>query len=265
MNTFNFQRFLRVIGNDLLLLNGRRVAMITLALMGLGLLYYVTNVATASDPGQEPMSHAMFPILLLLGGSIFTSMIYADLHHPLERFHYLTLPVSNLERFLSRYLITAPFYYVYAVVVFYVFELIAAAVIAAGWDLTFVPMDLGNDFMKMVSIGYFASHALMYTGAIYFRSYAFIRTQASLAGLWLACIVMAGGTIRLLYWDMFEPFTFFEIKPEAEGNVNIGLPAFLDVESGWTLLHKAIATAVLAWVLFLGYLGLRHHEVQDGL
>jgi hypothetical protein len=29
--------------------------------------------------------------------------------------------------------------------------------------------------------------------------------------------------------------------------------------------HKLLALAVVAWTLFLGYLGLRHHEVKDGL
>jgi hypothetical protein len=263
MNTFNWQRFLRVIGNDLMLLNARRVAMITLGLMGSFLLFYMSNVGEpeAANAAREPMSYVMFPILLIGGGIIFTSTIYGDMHHPLERFQYLTLPVSSLERFVSRYLITGPFYYVYAVIVFYVFEWIAALIIRLTWDLTFMPFDLGSDAIKVASILYFAAHAVMYTGAIYSRSHALIRTGATLFALWAVCVLLMLGTMRILYWDSFE--SFFVAKPDAR--IDIRVPEFLNFEGSWTLLHKAIAIVLFAWVLFLGYLGLRYHEVQDGL
>ena len=64
--------------------------------------------------------------MLIVGGLICTSTIFADLHHPLQRFHYLTLPCSNLERFLSRYLLSAPLYYLYVLVAYAILDWVAA-------------------------------------------------------------------------------------------------------------------------------------------
>src|SRR5688572_7721339 len=111
MSSFSWPRFQRVFANDLLQ-QWRKIWIGTLALAGSGLVAYLTNV----DPQaavRPTLYEALFPTALLGGGLIFASTIFADLHHPLRRFHYLTLPCSNLERFLSRYLLTGPIFYLY--------------------------------------------------------------------------------------------------------------------------------------------------------
>lgn len=259
MNTFDMARFIRIFTNDLFLLKAPRVAMATLAVMGLGLLTYYTN---AQEPGlaDAPMSNVLFPILLLGGGLIFTSIIYGDMHHPLERFHYLTLPCSNLERFLSRYLITAPLYYVYALAVYFVFELIAKTLFWLLFEVTFVPFEPFNENNRNFTIGYFGVHAVVYTGAIYFRSYALIKTCASYFALSAMIGLVFFVTLRILFWDNF--ISLFRLAPEAYINMET---RFIFMEGGPTLVHKLGLTAFLLWVLFLGYMGLRDHEVQDGL
>ena len=93
----------------------------TLALAGLGLIAYLTNLEPQA--AAKPALYAvLFPIVLIGGGLVFTSTIFADLHHPLQRFHFLTLPCSNLERFISRYLLSAPLYYLYVLVLYAVFD-----------------------------------------------------------------------------------------------------------------------------------------------
>jgi hypothetical protein len=263
MNLFAPQRFLRVFVNDLILLRGRRIAMVTLALMGLGLLVYFLSFSAASAaPNAQPLWILLFPVLLLGAGLVFTSVIYGDMHHPLERFHYLTLPCSNLERFISRYLITAPLFYLYALVFYFVLDFVARALMSALFELTLPPFDLGNQFVREFSIIYFAAHAVMYTGAIYFRSYALIRTGASLFGLWLGCIALMFVSVRILYADQFVSF----LQPKPEFYIDIQPPAFFRaMEDGWEWTHKLLAFALVVWVLFLGYLGLRHYEVKDGL
>src|SRR5690606_14860576 len=98
VDTFNLQRFFHVLIGNLILLHARKIGFASLGLAGIGLICYAVNVsAEQGDNGEVAM--VMFGILLLGGGSIFTSMIYNDMHHPLERFQYLMLPCSNLERF----------------------------------------------------------------------------------------------------------------------------------------------------------------------
>lgn len=257
MNTFAWPRFIRVFANDLILLKARRIAMASLALIGLGLLVYLTSVPGAR-PGVVEPSLYLFPILLLGGGLVFTSIIYGDMHHPLERFHYLTLPCSNLERFVSRYLITAPLYYVYALVLYFVFEQIAKLLCLWLFDATFEPFDPADLADRSFTLAFFVAHAVVYAGAIWFRSFALVKTAASLFGLWLALTLVFSLTMRLVFWDSF--ISLFELRPDVYINLNI---PFMSEEPA--LAHKSLLFAAALWVLFLGYLGLRDHEVQDGL
>ncbi len=261
---FDWRRFSRVFLNDLRLLLGRRIAFASLGLAGIGLIVYLSSV-TEVPADNMSLSLILFGVLLSGGGQVFTSVIYSDMHHPLERFHYLMLPCSNLERFLSRYLITAPLYLVYAIVLFKVFEVAANFMIVTLFEAQPVPpLDLGSDAAKLIVLGYFFSHVFVYCAAIWFRSYALIKLMATGFILWLACAILLFLAIRILYWDSF--ISFFEVNPEGPyPNINLGPRTFTDDEGNLLWWAKTAIAAVLAWVLFLAYLGLKEHEVQDGL
>jgi hypothetical protein len=260
MDIFNWQRFLRVFFNDLLLLQARRIGVASLGLMGVGILVYVTNVTEIPDANQG-VGIVTFLILLIGGGSIFTSMIFNDMHHPLERFHYLMLPCSNLERFVSRYLITAPLFLVYAVVLFKVFEVIANFICSLLWYGDTVPVvDFGNEEIRHGILGFFVGHVFVFTGAIWFRSYSLIKTMMASFVFWSALGAVFFIALRIFYWDSF--ISWFETNPEGP---YINGEALTFGEDGIFWYHKLLLAAFLLWVLFLAYKGLEEHEVQDGL
>jgi hypothetical protein len=259
---FNWQRFVRVFLNDLTLLQARRIGFATLGLVGIGLIAYLSNASEAPGANQE-VALVTFAILLIGGGQIFTSVIFNDMHHPLERFQYLMLPCSNLERFVSRYLITAPLYLVYAIVLFKVFEFVANFAIVALFDVPAVPvLDLGAERAQSVMVGYVATHVFVYAAAIWFRSYALIKLWATSSVLWIICGVLAFLAVRIFYWDSF--ISFFEMNP-AGPYPNIDAQFMFDERGTPTTWVKALFGAFLVWVMFLAYLGLKEHEVQDGL
>lgn len=260
MNYFDMSRFFRVLGNDLVLLELRRILFASVGLMAIGVLIYLTNVNAPANE-DDPIAGALFGALLLGGGMIFTSMIFNDMHHPLERFHYLTLPCSNLERFLSRYLITAPLYLVYSIVLFSVFEVLANLVCSILQDGATVPLlNLGSDQVRALMLAYFICHVFVFTGAVWFRSYALIKTLFASFVFWSAFGVVAFVAMRIIYWESF--MSFFQMNPEGPypnyASLQIG-------EDGWMWYHKLLLTAFLLWTLFLAFLGLKEHEVQDGL
>ena len=80
-----------------------------------------------SDLSDEAktFSVGIFFIYIVVGGAIFTSVIFSDMHHPLERFQFLTLPCSQVERFASKYLVTGPLFLVYGLVLSWLFVLVA--------------------------------------------------------------------------------------------------------------------------------------------
>jgi len=120
VNHFSWPRFVLLLRNDVLE-QWRKIWIATLALAGVGLLVYILNVEPRA--AVKPAIYAgLFPYVLIAGGLIFTSLIFADLHHPLQRFRFLTLPCSNLERFLSRYLLSAPLFYLYVLATYAAFD-----------------------------------------------------------------------------------------------------------------------------------------------
>lgn len=261
---FNWQRFIRVFINDLYLLQGRRIAFTSLGLIAIGIMVYFLSASQPPDVPQQ-FAFGMFAALLGFGGLIFTSMIFNDMHHPLERFQYLMLPCSNLERFVSRYLITAPLFIVYATLLYKVFEFVANFLIEIVYETPGIPpLDIGSERTRYLFIGYLALHVFSFTGAIWFRSYAFIKTQVAGLMFWLAWIALMAVTIRILYWDSF--IGLFEINPEGPfPNIVFDAEYFFDAEEKLRPWVKVATAAFLGWFLFLAYLGLDEHEVQDGL
>ena len=252
MNLLQWPRFLHVLRNDLLL-HWKKIWIATLALAGAGLVAYLTNV----DPGaaaRPALYLGFFSFVLIGGGLIFTSTMFADMHHPLQRFHYLTLPCSNLERFLSRYLLSAPLYYLYVLIAYALFDWVAAVIAHALMGTRAAAFAPFEPQMLQVALQYFCLHALMFAGAIYFRSHTVIKTLLSFVLIGFGLVVLLLVTVRIVYWDYFETL-FMPVQ-------SVIPPPILDVPPyAWT-----VAGLVLSlWVLFIAYQCLREHEVQGDL
>jgi hypothetical protein len=251
MSNFDWPRFERVFCNDLLQ-QWKRIWIATLALAGTGLIAYLTNV----DPqaAVRPALYALlFPVVLIGGGLIFTSTIFSDLHHPLQRFHYLTLPCSSLERFLSRYLLSAPLYYLHVLVAYAVFDRLAAAIAGVMMDKSAAAFAPFEPRMLQLTLAYFGLHALMFGGAIYFRSHALIKTMLCAALIGFGLVLAQLAAVRIFFWDYFP--TLWPVETTAPIRLFV-LPQ--PVQAGaWILL--------CLWGLFIAYRCLREHEVQREL
>jgi hypothetical protein len=105
-----------------------------------------------------------------------------------------------------------------------------------------------------VILSYLWLHSLAFAGAIRFRNFALARTAAFA----FACLTLLGLVgllaVRILYRDIFTGF----LQPT--GTIHAALLAQVQP---WQL---TAASSILAlWVLYLGWLYLGDHEVQDGL
>jgi hypothetical protein len=251
MNDFQWPRFLNVLRNDLLQ-QWKKIWIASLALAGLGLIVYLTNV----EPRAENLADlylGLLPSVLFGGGLLFTSTVFADLHHPLQKFHYLTLPCSNLERFLSRYLLSAPLYVLYVLVAFVLFDWVAAGISQAllGARATaFIAFDPAE--LRSMIAHFLLLQALMFLGAVFFRSHVLIKTVLSVALIVLALTVIALVSVRLFFWSYFVSL----FQPAG----NIPLPLSIPSQAFW-----AAGIGFFMWVLFLASQCLREHEVQGEL
>lgn len=251
MSEFVLSRFARELRNDLAA-NARGIVIATLAFISIGTLIYLTNVSGESDNGMNTADF-LFGVLLVGGGLMVTSLSWSDIHHPLGRYQTLMLPVSALERFAARWLLTGPLWCLYCIVVFRVFETLANALCLQLQGATMPPLQPGSDSSHLAFAMFFALQPLAFAGAIRFRNYALIRTALLGSAAYVVLAIIASVAVRLVYWDFFD--SLFETEAP------IRLPLFALVPLVFNML---VALADL-WVLYLAWLLLNDHEVRDGV
>jgi hypothetical protein len=256
MNFFSRSRFQRLFLNDLMIY-GKKVLIVSAGGFVVGLLVYFLSVSgtsvSSTDDGVLALYRWLFPIGLLLGGFVLTSMIFNDMHHPVERYFYLMQPVSNFERLLSRYLISGPLFYLYFVVAYFLFEVLARALSLYFMEKSAQFFEFNDLVVKLASHIFFAGHVVVLLGAIYFRSYSLIKTKLALTALGLACMVVLWFSMRLIFWDYFP--SLFSLVPREEGPGTSFNPA------AWpSYIYRATEVAVYVWVLFVAYAALKDHE-----
>jgi hypothetical protein len=254
-NVFSLARFRRVLLNDALAM-GRWFLYGALVLLALTALVYLISF----DPGRltqdPPARELVFTWFVLGAGTLGTSVAFRDMHHPLERYQYLMLPVSNLERFLSRYVLTGPVFMLYAVLVFTAAD--AAGNVLAWWfrDLReppFSPLS-GNSLLAMRV--YVVVHAVNMTGAICFRSFALPKTL-----IWVSIVSLGVTAVVYVSMRIFYAGSFVFSRIEAVEPIRLHLlPIFA---ASW--LNYLVVAAFVLWVLFVAYRCLRAHQVQDEL
>lgn len=119
----------------------------------------------------------MYIFLLWLGGSIFTSTIFADLSDRKKAILPLTLPVSHLERFVVAWLYTFPIFLIVANICFFAVD----GLILSMSHPTVEPNRLLNLFDNktpgaLAFILFALFQIVCFWGAIYFKRLHFIKT-----------------------------------------------------------------------------------------
>jgi hypothetical protein len=230
----------------------RKIWIATLALAGIGLVALLFNL-DARAAGKPELYQMLFPVALIGAGLVFTSTIFADLHDPAQRAHFLTFPCSNLERFVSRYFLSGPLYLVYALIVYAAVDVVAALLANTAMGTSAAASSPFERGMLQVALAYFGLHALMFGGAIYFRSHALIKTLLSVVTIWFGLVFTQLVALRIFYWNYFT--TLLPVESA------MPRPAFVPEPA----LMLAAGCVLFVWVLYIAYQCLREQELQREL
>lgn len=202
------------------------------------------------------ISQGIFAACLMIVGLVMTSMSFRDMHHPLERYRYLMLPVSNFERYLGRYLLTGPLYVLFMLVAFTIMDGVGNLVTHLVLNVTEPRFDQFSRITGYIICGYLACHVLMFTGAIAFRSWALIKTALTVLGVQFSTMLAGYIAARIFYPGSFDWNRF---SPAREMKLML-TPQFAEK---WMNISVGILFA--AWILYVAYRCLKAHEVQDEL
>ncbi|MBS1528581.1 MAG: hypothetical protein JST19_23245, partial [Bacteroidetes bacterium] len=127
------------------------------------------------DPPDTGLQTAMYVVVMLVAGTLFTSTVFSDFGHKSKAIPALTLPATAFEKFLVGW--------VYSYVIFLLLYTCAfyAALIGLGsfkhWNVNqhFSIFSLRQNGSYMVLIIYSMLHAIALFGAIFFNKLHFIK------------------------------------------------------------------------------------------
>ncbi len=179
-DTFDLQRLSHLIMNDL------RIHAKTILIASAALV-----VCFALLPFHVTGNSASYFFILYTGGFIISSSAFNDLHDNLKAHLYLTLPCSNLERFLNKWLLTSIGYAIGLLIVYYLFSLLSSAVNLMAYNQRVNPLNILQPDL-WIGIGkYIILQSVVFLGAIIFKKQALLKTTLAVGGFFLALSVFS--------------------------------------------------------------------------
>lgn len=193
----------------------------------------------------------IFYFFLLFSGTIFTSSMFSDLGDKKKAAITLTLPVSNLERFLVLWLYSLVIFQLVFVICFY------------GIGAIFFEINGPDDHHKLLNIWaetpgaynaffmFCVLHAISFLGAVSFRKLHFIKTALVLFVFLYLLYLISQPMVKVLLnlsdavSNPFNSITIFELN---ENNAKI--PVSIDDPESLTVIKSVLMlfTTLILWV-----------------
>mgnify|MGYP003575220873 FL=1 len=137
----------------------------------------------------QPDVTAEFLAIFYIGGLIVTSLAFNNLHRSESAALYLNLPASNLEKFLSRWLLTSFVYAFTMLLVYYILSFMSAMLLEPSKNI------IHSSVWHHVA-NYLLIQPLFLFGAIAFKRYAFLKTILSM----FTCVIILMIAVLLMMW-----------------------------------------------------------------
>jgi hypothetical protein len=196
---FSPRRFGRLLIADLHA--GSRGMLVTAgAILGVLLLINVVSVGSAE---RWDFHRVFFPLTLLVGGHVATSLAFTALHDKTLGYRYLTQPGSSLEKFTVKLVLTAAGWPILALIAYEAFSFLAAGLTTALFGRAHALFDPTDAEVWTTLRLYLATQAVTLYGAVRFRKLALIKTSLAAAALGLALLIAGVATARIVFGPYF--------------------------------------------------------------
>ncbi len=231
----NFNRIFYLIRNEIAS-NYKKIFTVFGAVAG---ILFLNSISRFYKPSANT-SGGWFGIILIIGGLIYTSNIFKDLHHPQKGIHYLMQPASITEKFLAKLLMVSAGYSLTVIVFMFLFSAMMSglSLIFFGYGQTlFNPFT--NDVGWMI-LNYIIIQSVFLLGSVYFKRSAFFKTILAI----FIFIILIGLTgiffIRIVYHDFFGKFI-------TGGNMSLNFPEITGYFNDIILKYLPGIVKILYW------------------
>ncbi len=206
-----------------------------------GSLLVLSLLVAYFQPANLAALTGLYFTVMFIGGYIFTSNIFGELHHAQRSYQYLTLPVSTTERLFSAWIITAIVFPVIAVLSMALIVLIANLVMNFTFDVTPFQSVFSKGSWTSVKV-YMVTQSVFLLGAAYFRKNNFLKT------------VLALFVVSVIFQIVIVTTAYFVFSPFAEeGAFNIGPQHMSQQMENVFLTHVPATARVIFWYLTIPF------------
>ncbi|MDQ3537007.1 MAG: hypothetical protein M3421_15425 [Bacteroidota bacterium] len=161
----------------------------------IGILLLISISVAYFNPQNLGGLQEVYITVFYLAGFMFTSKIFYELHSPNRSFAFLTLPVSNIEKLIGAWLITAPLFAL--VYLLFIFILTSISSLIAGHSSA---LEIIFNRETLESIGlYLVLHSIFFLGACTFKGNNFLKTLLWIFLFMMAVLIFAGLLFLLLF------------------------------------------------------------------
>jgi len=197
---FNPSRFWLLLKKDVIE-NYRIIGLIILSAIVIAILAFFANP-------ERDFYEEFFPAAMLIAGFIFASMSFNELHSKDQRHVYLSLPASNLEKFLSKLFLSTVGFALALSLIFWIFSVVFSPLVA---NTLGTQLDAFNPLAEnpWLAIRLFVVlQSIFLLGSVYFNHYAFVKTNGALLLLAIILVIIFYLLARTILATYFEGWTF---------------------------------------------------------
>ncbi len=166
-----------------------------------GTLLVISLLVAYFEPQATAGLITGYIVVLFIGGYIFSSNIFNELHQYQKSYAFLTLPVSTTERLAGAWLLTGILYPVVAVLSIGLIVFLANLIMHLNFDLAPFRSIFSENHITALKV-YVVTQSLFLLGAAYFRKNNFLKTLLAVF-VFLSIINIYSS---LLGWALFNNF-----------------------------------------------------------
>jgi hypothetical protein len=189
-DNFNINRLYLLIQRQLVV-NKKNLLIAFAACFGTILTIFLLTIYSSGTIIYQPLIALSF-VVIYVGGFIFTSIGFNELHTPDKAYQYLTLPATTLEKLSSVWLLTSIIYIAVSLVIICILALIGnlfAIIIGVGTQG--INSLFQFPILNLVWI-YLVAQTIFLLGSCYFRKNNFLKTLLTLFVVCFALSIYTG-------------------------------------------------------------------------
>lgn len=255
---FSFPRLGLLLRNDIAS-SWKRILYATLGLLILMTILYFIQVQDVVEHGSiPPFFSEWFGTLLMIGGFILSSYAFYELSHKEKAMSFFMVPASQLEKWLSRFLLTSIGFALYFWLSFGLISLISEGLSMMIFGAKLGSFEWTGETTWLLLRMYLVFQSIFMAGSVLLGKLSYLKTPLVLVIVAMALALIAYLTLQLLMWNISEPG--WEIEPMGHYRNSAAFSNFMKTTFASTM--RFLYWWVLApffWVV--SYVGLTEKEV----